>query len=124
MQSAESHFPDRRPNRGFFPTEEIAFAAVLKRLSQTLQPLRIYLFGSRAEGRARPDSDFDLVVVFDDRDPGCDLGYDEVYAPILGLGVGCDVIPCRRSDFRAIRADPTDPWQRAWADARLVYERP
>ena len=31
-----------------------------------LKPFRIYLFGSRAEGRARPDSDFDLVVVFEE----------------------------------------------------------
>jgi predicted nucleotidyltransferase len=36
---------------------------------EELKPFRTYLFGSRAEGRARPDSDFDLVVVFDDDAP-------------------------------------------------------
>lgn len=33
---------------------------------QTVQPLRIVLFGSRARGDARPDSDVDLMVVVPD----------------------------------------------------------
>ena len=84
----------------------------------------IYLFGSRAEGRARPDSDFDLVVVFADDAPNRDADYDEVYAPLLGLGVGCDVIPCRWSEFQEVLADPTNSWQPVWASAKRVYERP
>jgi hypothetical protein len=33
--------------------------------------------------------------------------YDAVYAPILGLGVGCDVVPCRADDFETARDDRT-----------------
>jgi hypothetical protein len=113
-----------RPNRGPFPSEQEALEAVVDRLANALRPFRIYLFGSRAEGRARPDSDFDLVVVFDDRAPNCDADYEAVYAPLLGLGVGCDVIPCRWSEFQEVLADPTNPWQRVWASAQRVYERP
>ncbi len=68
-----------------------------------LKPFRIYLFGSRAEGRARPDSDFDLVVVFDDEEPNSEADYDEVFAPVLDLPIGCDIIPCRRSDFQEVQ---------------------
>ena len=86
-----------------------------------LRPLRIYLFGSRAEGRAAPESDFDLVVVFDD--DASDADYESAYAPLLGLGIGCDVIPCRWSEFQEVLADPTNPWSSTWAAARKVYER-
>lgn len=111
-----------RPNRGFFSSEEEAFQVVVSRLVEALQPFRIYLFGSRAEGRARPDSDFDLLVVFDDDAPNSDADYDAVYAPLLGMGIGCDVIPCRWSEFQEVMADRTNPWQRAWASAQRVYE--
>jgi len=51
-----------RPNFGPYPSEKSALQAVVNRLVKALQPFRIYLFGSRAEGRAHPDSDFDLLV--------------------------------------------------------------
>ncbi len=111
------------PNYGSYSSERGALQAVLRRLAEALRPFRIYLFGSRAEGRARPNSDFDLVVVFDDQAPNRDADYDDVYAPLLGLGIGCDVIPCRWSEFREVLADSTNPWQDAWASARKVYER-
>ena len=112
------------PNYGPFSSEPTALKGVVERLVDALQPLRIYLFGSRAEGRARPDSDFDLVVVFDDEAPNSNADYDEVYAPLLGLGVGCDVIPCRWSEFQEVLADPTNSWQPTWASAKRLYERP
>jgi predicted nucleotidyltransferase len=111
------------PNYGSFSSEQTALQAVLSRLAEALQPFRIYLFGSRAEGRARPDSDFDLLVVFDDEAPNRDADYDMVYAPVRGLGIGCDVIPCLWSEFCEVLADPTNSWQNTWASARKVYER-
>lgn len=113
-----------RPNRGSFATEEAALKAVVRRLVDALRPLRIYLFGSRAEGRARPDSDFDLVVVLDDDAPNRDADYDDVYRPIQGLGVGCDVIPCTASEFNDVLSDPTNSWRDSWSLAQKVYTRP
>lgn len=43
--------------------EEDLLDEIVRRLVQALQPERIYLFGSRARGDARPDSDYDLLVV-------------------------------------------------------------
>lgn len=36
---------------------------MVRRLVRELQPERIYLFGSRARGDARPDSDYHFLVV-------------------------------------------------------------
>ncbi len=112
------------PNYGSYSSEKKALQAVLDRLIAALKPFRIYLFGSRAEGRARPDSDFDLVVVFDDQAANANADNDDVYAPLLGLGIGCDVVPCRWADFQEILADSSNPWARTLALARRIYERP
>ena len=37
---------------------------VVDRIARAVQPERIFLFGSRANGTARPDSDIDLVVLY------------------------------------------------------------
>jgi predicted nucleotidyltransferase len=50
------------PNYGPYSSEQGALRAIVDQLVEGLKPFRIYLFGSRAEGRARPDSDFDLVL--------------------------------------------------------------
>ena len=76
------------------------------------------------EGCARPDSDFDLVVVLDDDAPNSEADYDEVFAPVLDLPIGCDIIPCRWPDFQEVLADSSNPWQDTWGAARRVYERP
>ena len=44
--------------------EELGIA--LKRLVSTMQPQRIYVFGSRVQARARSDSDVDLLMVVSD----------------------------------------------------------
>lgn len=95
----------------------------MDRLVAAWNPRQIWLFGSRAEGRARPDSDFDLAVVFDDSDVDRVEDLDSVYTPLLGLGIGCDVIALRKSEFEAVLADSTNPWQRTWARAIKVHER-
>ncbi|MBM4396532.1 MAG: nucleotidyltransferase domain-containing protein [Deltaproteobacteria bacterium] len=36
---------------------------MVKALADTFHPLRVILFGSRARGDARPDSDYDFLVI-------------------------------------------------------------
>ncbi len=37
---------------------------IVRRIAEAVHPEQIFLFGSRAMGTARPDSDVDLVVVY------------------------------------------------------------
>ncbi len=78
----------------------------------------------RARGDARPESDFDLLVVLDDATPEVDATDDAAYAPVRGMGVGCDIIPCRRSEWLAVMADPSNPWRGEWSQARRLYGEP
>ena len=42
---------------------------VVKRIAEAIHPAQIILFGSRATGNARPDSDLDLLVICDETMP-------------------------------------------------------
>lgn len=86
-------------NTGSFGTESDALHAVVSRIVDQIDPEAVWLFGSRARGTHRPESDFDLLVVTKVEDGEKGYDYDRVYAPILGTGVGCDVVPCRFDDF-------------------------
>lgn len=48
------------------PTADPALERLLRHLVEVMHPLGVWLFGSRAEGRSRADSDYDLLVVLPD----------------------------------------------------------
>lgn len=112
-----------RFNYGSCGNEAQALRLVIDRIVAATAPRTIYLFGSRAEGRARPDSDFDLVVVFDDKDPDERVDDAAVSRSLLELGIGVDVIACRSSEFADVLADHGNPWRLTWGKARKVHER-
>src|SRR5947209_8664179 len=62
---------------------------VVNRLVEGLHPHAIILFGGRARGTNRVESDYDLLVVSERV-----LDYDEVYRPVSGRGLRCDIVPC------------------------------
>ena len=46
-----------------YPTIDDAIDSMVRRIVRRFRPERVILFGSRARGQARPDSDVDLLVV-------------------------------------------------------------
>ena len=73
---------------------------LLARIEAQYHPEQVWLFGSRARGDARPESDWDLFVVVPDdtRDEQLDLLF--LWRLKRGSGVPADVIACRVSEFR------------------------
>ncbi len=110
-------------NYGPFGTERQALAVLRDRLVATLDPLAIYLFGSRGRGQGRPDSDFDLLVVLPDEAGEAALDPGAAYAPVMGLGIGVDVVPCLASDLAAEHDIPGTLVHEAMRGGRLIYER-
>jgi uncharacterized protein len=113
-----------RPNTGRYATEQEALDAVVARLVEALDPQAIWLFGSRARGDHRPDSDFDLLVVAKEGRWFGDVesdGYREVYTPTSDTGVGCDVVPCDLEHFEVGQQLNTSFVARIVSEGREVY---
>jgi predicted nucleotidyltransferase len=111
-----------RPNFGGRTSEVEALNAVVQRVAAAVDPQSIWLFGSRARGDARPDSDFDLLIV---GKPSGDLtsdDYELVDRAINGRGVGCDLVPCSADDFTTVAELRTSFVSRVLAEGRCVYE--
>jgi predicted nucleotidyltransferase len=72
---------------------------IVRRLVHVLKPLRIYLFGSRARGDAREDSDYDILVVVSASNlPG--FRRDQIaYRALDGLGVSKEVVVLTEEEF-------------------------
>ena len=109
------------PNYGPYGNEADALAALVKRLVAALDPQMIWLFGSRARGDARPDSDFDLLVVA--KPTGADWAedYEKVYAPTMGSGIGVDVVPSDMEVYEASLGLRTSFIRRIVDEGRMVY---
>lgn len=104
--------------------DEAVIAKLLSAIVETFDPLQVWLFGSRAEGYARPDSDYDLLVVVADDvddamlDPG--RGYDIARR----LLIAADIVPCTREVFEG-EANVFDTLPHAAVHrGRKVYDRP
>jgi predicted nucleotidyltransferase len=112
-----------RANFGGLPSERDALDAVVARVAAAVDPQAIYLSGSRARGQARPDSDFDLLVVGRPGALGSD-DYETVDRAINGLGIGCDLVPCSAEDFRAAMTLRTSFVAQVLSEAHCVYGSP
>lgn len=80
-------------------------ARLLEDVVRTQHPLAVYLFGSRAEGRARPDSDYDLMIVLPDEATEEALDPGRAYESGIRAHVPADIIPTTRELFLACRGE-------------------
>jgi predicted nucleotidyltransferase len=106
---------------GPFRDEQAAIAFLRDRLVASLKPKAIWLFGSRARGDARPDSDFDLLVVLPDALPADAYDFTSVAEPVVACGLGYDIVPCAWSDFQKDRDRPGSLVNKAVAEGRQIY---
>jgi uncharacterized protein len=96
---------------------------LVRHVVEVMKPLEVWLFGSRAENRARPTSDYDLLVVMPDGTPELEL--DPVRAWRLGweARVTADIVPCTRSEFDEEKHELDSLPRAAMLRGRKIYER-
>jgi predicted nucleotidyltransferase len=58
---------------------------IVARIVEVLQPVQVWLFGSRARGEARDDSDWDLMAILPDDAPEQDLDLCSVWQRLRDL---------------------------------------
>jgi uncharacterized protein len=121
MSHLKGHYQPR-PNTGRYATEQEALDAVVARLVEALDPQAIWLFGSRARGDHRPDSDFDLLVVAKENGSFRSNDYVKALRPTFDTGVDCEVIPCALEDFEEAKTLHTTLVAQVVENGKLVYE--
>jgi len=95
---------------------------IVRRLVEAVDPDRIILFGSRARGDARPDSDIDLLIIKDSDQPGYRRAI-LAYRALTGMGIPKDIIwrtPAEVQDWSQV---PTYITTRALKEGKTLYEK-
>jgi predicted nucleotidyltransferase len=105
------------------PSGDATLQRLIDRVVERMQPEAIWLIGSRAEGRARPDSDYDLLVVVSDGTPENALDPVKAWEVARGLGIPADVIPCTRLEFEEEKNEVNSLPRVAVMRGSLIYER-
>jgi predicted nucleotidyltransferase len=73
---------------------------MVERIVEVLHPVQVWLFGSRARGEARPDSDWDFLAVLPDDAPEADLDIAAVWARLRDLRLlRVEVLTMTRGEF-------------------------
>ena len=107
---------------GPFISSEAAEKFIVGRLVLELHPEEIWLFGSRGRGTNRPESDYDILVVFDDERSET-RDYARVRRPLAASGLACDVVPCSKSEFKDARDRRGTIAFEAAYNGRLLFKR-
>jgi predicted nucleotidyltransferase len=81
--------------------EDANVQSILARVVELYRPERVYLFGSRARGDHRDDSDFDLLAVLPDDADEERLRSRRFYENCWDLPRSADVLIWRRTSFDA-----------------------
>lgn len=102
---------------------EITLDDVIARIVEAVHPWRIVLFGSRARGNAKHESDFDLYVEVDDSDAPLKATRDRIRS-LTGGGPTIDLKVHARGTIERRRDDPgTIEWDVA-REGRVLYADP
>ncbi|HMN41679.1 MAG TPA: nucleotidyltransferase domain-containing protein [Phycisphaerales bacterium] len=96
---------------------------ILATIVAAFSPRRVVLFGSRARGTARPDSDVDLLIVMETPLPF----YERIRSVLRLFGVrpwSMDVIVLTPDEAAAQRTQRNSIIARAEREGEVLYEQP
>lgn len=102
---------------------ELVPKPLLDGVLRVFDPVQVILFGSRARGDARPDSDIDLYVVVDDDTPEENRSYKARARAAMDYAGGVDIVIATRSTDARRRELLGALARTVHLEGRLVYAR-
>lgn len=94
---------------------------------ETVEPVQIILFGSRATGRARPDSDYDLIVIeAEPYGPGHSRRQQatKLWLELSKLGISTDILMYSQEEIAKYKGWRNHVVAHAFREGHVLYERP
>jgi predicted nucleotidyltransferase len=101
--------------------EDETLCALVDRLVAALAPRRVILFGSRARGTAKPDSDYDLLVVMDSDLPLEDRLFQARWA-VRDIRAPKDILVVTPAEYDRCLTCVFDLVREAKEEGRVLYE--
>ena len=101
---------------------ESLLAEIVQRILSSGDPLKIVLFGSRARGEGRPDSDLDLLVIEESDQPRYKRSARYRRA-LLGTFPAKDIVVWTPQEVEEWSLVPNAFITAALAEGRILYER-
>jgi predicted nucleotidyltransferase len=95
---------------------------VINRIAANINPDKIYLFGSYANGQANDDSDIDLLVVKDTSEPKYKRSI-ELQRLLIGSKLPVDILVYTNEEFEKEKSVKYSFVNSAIKGAKLMYER-
>lgn len=107
------------------PVDGTLYEQIVQRILSVTDPEQIILFGSRARGHHRPDSDIDILVIAESAEPRY-MRSRPLHAALSDIGVACDVdvvvyTPAEAQEWGGV---PQAFITTALREGRTLYERP
>ena len=96
---------------------------IVRRIVATAQPEKVILFGSRARGEARPDSDFDVLVIKESAEPRYRRSVP-LYVALADVPVEVEVLVYTPEEVEEWSQVPQAFVTTAVREGRTLYERP
>ena len=106
--------------------DDVLLQKMTQAIVEAVAPERIILFGSRAKGTARADSDIDFLVIKSEKfGPGHGRRQEsaKVWWAISEFGVPADVLMYHLDDINEWKNSPNHVIYRALEEGRVLYER-
>lgn len=110
-----------------FSNDEVLLRQMVETIVNEVAPETIILFGSRARGDARVDSDVDLLVVETEPFSPQRSRRKEaarLYMALRGLAVSKDILLYSREEFEHFKNSPHHVVGRAYREGRVLHARP
>ena len=99
----------------------VSLDEIVARLVAGLHPEQIYLFGSRARGKGRNYSDYDLLVILPESDLPRHRRAANAYYLLWGLPTPVDLLVMTRSEFQRSRQVKASLAATVLREGKLVY---
>ena len=104
-------------------TAEEVLPEIVRRLVDEFDPEEIILFGSRAWGQPRPDSDYDLFVVLSESEERPLQRAVKAHECLRELGIAKDVLISTRERFDRFSRVPASLEAKIRDQGRILYGR-
>lgn len=120
--SAGANQVDVYGSRSTDPPSDDLIGEIVRRIVDTAQPEKIILFGSRARGDARPNSDFDVLVIKQSTEPSYRRDAP-LYVALAGLPVEVEVLVYTPEEVAEWAQVPQAFVTTATREGKTIYER-